>query len=74
MGCKGLRIRTAEELPRVMKQFLETNEPVILDCVVEKNEHVYPMVPAGKALHEMDLGQITLEESPSKFLNSYMGP
>jgi acetolactate synthase-1/2/3 large subunit len=53
MGCKGLRVRTLEELPRAMEEFLATDEPVILDAIVEKNEHVYPMVPAGKALHEM---------------------
>jgi acetolactate synthase-1/2/3 large subunit len=46
-------VRTLEELPAVMAEFLETKEPVILDAVVEKDEHVYPMVPAGKALHEV---------------------
>jgi acetolactate synthase-1/2/3 large subunit len=45
-----------------MKEFLETEGPVILDAVVEKNEHVYPMVPAGKALHEMELGHLRLDE------------
>ncbi len=74
MGCKGLRIRTLEELPSVMAEFLETDEPVVLDAVVEKHEHVYPMVPAGKALHEMELGKISLDESMSRFSNSYMGP
>ncbi|KAJ3299556.1 Acetolactate synthase, mitochondrial [Borealophlyctis nickersoniae] len=74
MGCKGLRVRTMEDLPRVMAEFLETNEPVILDAVVEKHEHVYPMVPAGKALHEMELGQIQIDEPNHKFTNSYMAP
>ncbi|KAI9099944.1 acetolactate synthase [Phlyctochytrium arcticum] len=53
MGCKGLRVRTMEDLPGVMQEFLETDEPVILDAVVTKHEHVYPMVPAGKGLHEV---------------------
>ncbi len=53
MGCKGLRATTRQELKEQMKIFLETNEPVILDCVVDKNEHVYPMVPSGMGLHEV---------------------
>ncbi|KAJ3113602.1 Acetolactate synthase, mitochondrial [Physocladia obscura] len=75
MGCKGLRIRTAEELPIVMKEFLETEGPVLLDVVVAKDEHVYPMVPAGKGLHEMELGPtVQFEEPHSQFQNSWMGP
>ena len=62
MGCVGLRAKTKEELPAKIKEFLECKEPVILDCVVEKDEHVYPMVPAGKALHEMELGETKLTE------------
>ena len=32
--------------------------PVIADFRVEPNEHVYPMVPSGKGLHEMELGTL----------------
>ena len=62
MRCKGIRVTNIKDLPNAMTEFLETNEPVILEVVVEKNEHVYPMVPAGKALHEMELGSIKIEE------------
>ena len=62
MGCVGIRVKTMEELSAKMKEFLECKEPVIIDCVVEKDEHVYPMVPAGKALHEMELGETKLTE------------
>jgi len=30
----------------------------VLAVEVEPDEHVYPMVPAGKALHEMELGSL----------------
>jgi len=56
MGCKGIRATHISELPSKMAEFLATDEPVIFECIVEKHEHVYPMVPAGKALHEMELG------------------
>jgi len=54
MGVHALRCETAGELPEKMKEFLEYDgsKPVLLECIVEKNEHVFPMVPAGKALHE----------------------
>jgi acetolactate synthase-1/2/3 large subunit len=34
-------------------EFLACEGPVIFDAVCEKDDHVYPMVPAGKALDEM---------------------
>jgi acetolactate synthase-1/2/3 large subunit len=54
MGVHAIRCQTAEELPAKMKEFLEYDgsRPVLMECLVEKNEHVFPMVPAGKALHE----------------------
>ncbi|CAG8532881.1 3867_t:CDS:2, partial [Cetraspora pellucida] len=51
MGAKALRIRTEEELPDKMAEFLEYNDgPIVCDAIIEKHEHVYPMVPAGKGL------------------------
>ncbi|CAJ0839467.1 4136_t:CDS:10, partial [Entrophospora sp. SA101] len=53
MNVKGIRIRTEDELPDKMAEFLEYDKgPIICDAVIEKHEHVYPMVPAGKALDE----------------------
>jgi acetolactate synthase I/II/III large subunit len=54
MGVHALRCRTAAELPEKMKEFLEydNSKPVVMECIVERGEHVFPMVPAGKALHE----------------------
>jgi acetolactate synthase-1/2/3 large subunit len=53
MGTKAIKVETLEELPAKMKEFLEYDgdKPVLLECIVG-SEHVYPMVPAGKALHE----------------------
>ena len=54
MGVHSIRVHTAEELPAKMKEFLEydNSRPVLMECLVERNEHVFPMVPAGRALHE----------------------
>ncbi|KAF8989709.1 acetolactate synthase [Cyathus striatus] len=57
MGMHAIRCTSAEELPAKMREFLEydNSKPVVMECIVEKNEHVLPMVPSGKALHEQIL-------------------
>jgi len=55
-NCKGIRVSKPEDLPAKMAEFLAYPGPIIMDARVDKTEHVYPMVPAGKALHEMELG------------------
>eukprot|EP00834_Sanchytrium_tribonematis_P005396 NODE_323_length_9725_cov_0.840536.p13 type:complete len:116 gc:universal NODE_323_length_9725_cov_0.840536:3836-4183(+) len=53
-GVKGLRVSDPSKLHSVMKEFIEYDDgPIVLDCVVDKTEHCYPMVPAGKGLDEM---------------------
>lgn len=53
MGIKGIRVSRQEDLVEKMKEFLEYNDgPIIMEAVVSKGEHVLPMVPAGKALHQ----------------------
>ena len=56
MNCKGFRVTKLADLPEVMKQFLTHEGPAVLEALVEKHEHVYPMIPAGKSVDEMVLG------------------
>ena len=52
-GAVGLRATTPEEVEPVIREALKTPGPVIMDFKVEPEECVMPMVPAGKAMHEM---------------------
>jgi acetolactate synthase I/II/III large subunit len=52
-GAVGLRATKPEEVEPVIRQALDTPRPVIMDFRVEPEECVMPMVPAGKAMHEM---------------------
>jgi acetolactate synthase-1/2/3 large subunit len=52
-GAVGLQATRPEEVEPVIRQALETPKPVIMDFRVEPEECVMPMVPAGKAMHEM---------------------
>ncbi|MCX5661857.1 MAG: biosynthetic-type acetolactate synthase large subunit [Planctomycetota bacterium] len=57
MNCKGFRCTKIADLPKVMEDFLGHDGPAVLDALVEKHEHVYPMLPAGKTVDEMVLGK-----------------
>ena len=54
-GALGLRARTTAEVEPMIKQALDTPGPVIMDFIVEREESVYPMVPAGVSMKEMIL-------------------
>ncbi len=38
-------------------EMINHDGPVIFDCVVEKHENCYPMIPSGKAHNEMIMGE-----------------
>ncbi|MFO7859672.1 MAG: biosynthetic-type acetolactate synthase large subunit [Desulfosalsimonas sp.] len=52
-GAVGLRAKTPDEVASVLRQGLECNKPVVMDFVVEPEESVYPMVPAGAPIKKM---------------------
>jgi acetolactate synthase-1/2/3 large subunit len=55
-GCVGIRANKPEELDTKIAEMLSVNKPVIFDCVVDKIENCYPMIPSGKAHNQMLLG------------------
>lgn len=52
-GAEGYRISKPEELEDVLRKALTSPNPAFIDVMVEREENVYPMVPAGAALDEM---------------------
>jgi acetolactate synthase I/II/III large subunit len=56
-GCTGLRAEDPSELDSKIEKMLSTNGPVIFDCIVDKNENCYPMIPSGKPHNQMLLGK-----------------
>lgn len=55
-GGSGFRAEHPDELDDKIAQMLETPGPVLLDCVVVREENCYPMIPSGAAHNEMLLG------------------
>ena len=61
-GCVGIRANKPQELDSKIAEMLSINRPVIFDCVVDKVENCYPMIPSGKAHNQMLLGSEEEEE------------
>ncbi|OGX46140.1 MAG: acetolactate synthase, large subunit, biosynthetic type [Omnitrophica WOR_2 bacterium RIFOXYA2_FULL_45_12] len=52
-GAVGMRITKKEDVRAAIKKAIAIDNTVMLDFVVEEEENVYPMVPAGEAINRM---------------------
>ncbi len=52
-GIRGYRISANEEVEEVLKKALSLNEPVVVECDINPDEKVYPMVPPGAAIDDL---------------------
>ncbi|MBL0403115.1 acetolactate synthase 3 large subunit [Microvirga aerilata] len=59
-GGVGIRCDKPGELDAKILEMINVNRPVIFDCLVDKQENCFPMIPSGKAHNEM-------------LLNDYLG-
>ncbi len=57
-GMKGMRCEKASEVDGAIAEMLAHPGPVIMDMVVDQNENVYPMIPAGAAHNQLVLGPV----------------
>jgi len=55
-GAKGIRCSDPADLDDAIMEMLDHDGPVIFDCMVEKHENCFPMIPSGKAHNEMLMG------------------
>jgi acetolactate synthase-1/2/3 large subunit len=59
-GGVGIRCDNPADLDAKILEMINVNRPVIFDCIVDKTENCFPMIPSGKAHNEM-------------LLNDYLG-
>lgn len=52
MGAKAYRVTKKEELEPVLKEAMELNIPVVIDCQIDCDDKVFPMVAPGAAISE----------------------
>lgn len=55
-GCKGIKCSDPKDLDDAIMEMIRYDGPVIFDCLVEKHENCFPMIPSGKPHNEMLLG------------------
>jgi acetolactate synthase-1/2/3 large subunit len=54
LGAVGITVDKKEDVPKAVEQMLAEKRPCVVDFHVEREENVWPMVPTGKSLNEMD--------------------
>jgi acetolactate synthase-1/2/3 large subunit len=52
----GIRCSKPGDLDAAIKEMINVDKPVIFDCLVDKAENCFPMIPSGRAHNEMILG------------------
>jgi acetolactate synthase-1/2/3 large subunit len=55
-GAHGIHCSDPAKLDDAIEEMLAYPGPVIFDCLVERHENCFPMIPSGKAHNEMLLG------------------
>ena len=56
-GAKGILCDNPDDLDDAIMEMLNHDGPVLFDCLVEKHENCFPMIPSGKPHNEMLLGE-----------------
>jgi len=61
-GAVGMRCDKPDDLDGAIEEMLAIDRPVIFDCIVDKAENCFPMIPSGKAHNEMLLNDYLSED------------
>ena len=52
MGAEGVRVTTREEFQEAFARALTLGKPIVIDCQIDKDEKVWPMVASGAPIRE----------------------
>ncbi len=52
LGCVGICVHSKEEFSAAIKSAIKQNQPVLIDCIIERDDKVFPMVSPGGAISE----------------------
>jgi acetolactate synthase-1/2/3 large subunit len=62
-GAKGIVCKDPAELDDAIMEMLDYDGPVIFDCLVEKHENCFPMIPSGEAHNKMLMGEASTQDA-----------
>jgi len=52
-GAVGLRVEKPEDVRPALEEAINSKKTYLIDFVIDRGENVFPMVPAGGAIHNM---------------------
>ena len=52
LGCEAIRVTTKEEVAPAFEKAIALNKPVLIECIIEEDDKVFPMVPAGAPISD----------------------
>ena len=52
LGCKAIKVTTKEELVPAIKEAMEYDGPIVIECIIDKDDKVFPMVAPGGPIAE----------------------
>ena len=53
MGAVGIRVTKKEEVGSAIEKAIALNTTVVIDCQIDRDDKVFPMVPAGAPIEEV---------------------
>ena len=53
LGCEAIRVTTCEEVEPAIRKAIALKAPVLIECMIPKDDKVFPMVPAGAAISDV---------------------
>ncbi len=53
LGCEAIRVTKKSEVAPALKKALKMGKPVLIDCIIEEDDKVFPMVPPGASISEV---------------------
>lgn len=53
LGCKAIRVTKKEEVAGAIAEAVAAQAPVVIECVIPKDDKVFPMVSPGAAISEV---------------------
>ena len=53
LGCEAIRVTKKSEVAPALKKAIKMGKPVLIDCIIEEDDKVFPMVPPGASISEV---------------------
>ena len=66
LGCEAILVTKKEEVAPAVEKAIALKKPVLLNCIIPKDDKVFPMVPAGAPISDaFDAGDLEAREKKS---------